>query len=208
MSVDTYLLYLVTVGIFFATPPGTSQILIMSTALRIGARRAWITGAGDLTANALQMCIAGLGLAAFLATSATGLTIIKWMGVAYLALYGVRLFFAPAPDLSASARPEPARKLFAQGFVTSGANPEAVFFFAALFPQFIDPAAALGPQLLILGVTYLVIDGAILAVMAITATRLLSGLRTRGRLLNRIAGTMMVGAAVLLGAKDPIQKPS
>ncbi|MGR3503898.1 LysE family translocator [Pseudaestuariivita sp.] len=208
MSIETYLLYLATVAVFFATPPGTSQILIMSTALRVGARRAWITAAGDLSANTLQMLIAGLGLAALIASSATALTVIKWVGVAYLLVYGIRMFLSDAPDLSASASPVPARRLFLQGFVTSGANPEAVFFFAALFPQFIDPGAPLAPQLLILGATYLVIDGAVLAIMAVASERLLSGLRNRGKALNRIAGAMMVGAAVLLGFKDPVQRES
>jgi threonine/homoserine/homoserine lactone efflux protein len=92
--------------------------------------------------------------------------------------------------------------LFLQGFLTSGANPEAVFFFAALFPQFLNPAAPLLPQLAILGATYLVIDGTILVLMALGAERLLGGLRHRARLLNRAAGAMMIAAAALLGAKD------
>ena len=201
MSLETYLVYLATVFVFFATPPGTSQILIMTTAVRYGARKSLPTALGDLTANTLQILIAGVGLAAVLATSATALTIIKWAGVAYLAYYGLRLYFAPAPDLGQAAPPNP-RKLFTQGFVTSGANPEAVFFFAALFPQFLTLSAPLWPQLLILGGTYLIIDGTILAVMALTAEKLLGRLRERGRLLNRLAGGAMLIVAALLGAKD------
>jgi homoserine/homoserine lactone efflux protein len=47
-------------------------------------------------------------------------------------------------------------------------------FFAALFPQFINPDAAIAPQVAILGVTYIVIDGTILVVMGAFATRLVS----------------------------------
>ena len=35
------------------------------------------------------------------------------------------------------------------------ANPFAVVFFVALFPQFIDPAARVLPRLLLLGITYI-----------------------------------------------------
>ena len=202
MTLETYVLYLATVAVFFATPPGTSQILIISNALRFGVRRSIWTGVGDLSANSLQMLAAGFGLAAVIATSADALTIIKWAGVAYLIFYGVRTFFAAPADLERATAEAPSRRLFAQGFFTSLANPEAVFFFAALFPQFIDPSLPIWPQLLILGLTYLVVDGAILLLFAIGAEKTLSGLRTKARLLNRIAGVMMIGAAGLLGLKD------
>ena len=200
------MLYLVTVGVFFATPPGTSQILFMSNSLRHGVRRSLPTAAGDLTANAAQMLAAGFGLTALIASSAGALTIIKWAGVAYLVVYGLRIFFAaPTSATGNGATPETQaapRKLFFQGLFTSAANPEAVVFFAALFPQFIDPALAIWPQLLILGVTYLVIDGAILVLMGLGAARLLTGLKGKDRLINRLAGAMMVTAAALLGSKD------
>lgn len=203
MQADVYLIYLATVAVFFATPPGSSQILMISNTLRFGVRPSLFTAAGDLTANVLQMLAAGFGLAALIATSATALSIIKWLGVAYLLWFGIRTFLAKPGDLSPGtsqdARP---RRMFLQGFFTSAANPEAVFFFAALFPQFIAPDAPLAPQLLILGATYLAFDAVILVAFALGADRFLRVLRHRSRLLNRAAGLMMMGAAALLGAKD------
>ena len=55
MSWETYLLYLGVLAVFFATPPDTSQLLIISNSLRHGLRRSMATVAGDLTANSLQM---------------------------------------------------------------------------------------------------------------------------------------------------------
>jgi len=202
MTWETYLVYLATVAIFFATPPGTSQILMISNSLRYGVRRSSATMCGDLSANVLQMLAAGFGLAAIIGSSAATLTAIKWLGVAYLLWFGIRTLFAAPPALQVNAVPTPRRRLFLQGFVTSAANPEAVFFFAALFPQFIAPGQPIAPQLLILGATYLVFDAAILLLMGMGAARVLGGLRHRARLLNRIAGAMMVAAAALLGLKD------
>ncbi|MFT6270421.1 MAG: threonine/homoserine/homoserine lactone efflux protein [Alphaproteobacteria bacterium] len=51
------------------------------------------------------------------------------------------------------------KSLWLKGFVTSVANPKAVVFFAALFTQFISQEIALMPQILILGVTYILVDG-------------------------------------------------
>lgn len=203
MTLDLYLAYLATVGVFFATPPGPSQILMISNSLRHGLRPSLATVVGDLSANACQMTAAAFGLAAVVAASSHALTIVKWVGVAYLVWVGIRTFWAAPRGFHRSDGPQTsAGRLFRQGFVTSASNPKAVFFFAALFPQFIDPAIPIWPQLLVLGVTYLVVDGVLLVVWGGAADRLLVGLRRRGRLLNRMSGSLMIGAAALLALKD------
>ncbi|MEM8538867.1 MAG: LysE family translocator, partial [Pseudomonadota bacterium] len=100
--------------------------------------------------------------------------------------------------------PAPASgRLFRQGFVTSMANPYAVVFFGALFPQFIDTAQPVWPQLLILGLTYLVVDGGILVLWGWSARHTIGRLKSMTNLwINRVSGALMLGAAVLLGFKD------
>ena len=201
MSVETYLIYLGVLAVFFATPPDTSQLLIISNSLRHGLRRSMATIAGDLSANALQMTLAAFGLTAVIAASAGALSVIKWMGVAYLVWIGLQLLLSrprsDAPEAASSGR------LFRQGFVTSSANPYAVVFFGALFPQFIDANLPVWPQLLILGVTYLVVDGVILVLWGWAALRTLGRIKALGGVwINRISGALMIGAAALLGAKD------
>ena len=89
------------------------------------------------------------------------------------------------------------------GFVTSMTNPYAVVFFAALFPQFIDPSAAVLPQLVILGVTYLVVDGATLVLWGWAGARIAARLKSMSlTVINRIIRGLMIGAAILLGLKD------
>ena len=204
MSADVYLLYLATVGVFFATPPGPSQVLMISNSLRHGVRASLATAAGDLSANALQMTAAAFGLATVVAASQQALSAVKWAGVAYLVWIGIRTFrAAPVDGPAAGAASATRARLYRQGFLTSAANPKAVVFFAALFPQFIDPALPIWPQLLILGATYLVVDGVLLVLWGSLSTRLLGGLRRGGRWLNRVSGSLMIAAAGLLALKDP-----
>lgn len=204
MSLETYLLYLGVVAVFFATPPDTSQLLIISNSLRHGLRRSLVTVAGDLSANVLQMAAAGFGLTALVATSAGALGVVKWLGVAYLLWIGVQLILSkPRSHGPAAAR---TGQLYRQGFVTSAANPYAVVFFGALFPQFIDAGAPVLPQLLILGVTYLVVDGVILVLWGWAAVRTLGRIKALNSIwITRISGVLMVGAAALLGSKDLVQ---
>lgn len=202
MTLEIYLAYLAVVAIFFATPPGPSQVLMISNSLRYGWKRSVATIAGDLTANSFQMIAAGFGLAALISNSATTMSIIKWAGVAYLIYIGIKTFRAAPPELKrVEASGTSARRLFFQGFLTSASNPKAVLFFAALFPQFIDPSSPIWPQLFILGSTYLIVDGVLLIVWGAGAERVLGKLRENARLLNQLSGSMMIAAAGLLAAK-------
>ncbi|MGC1428911.1 MAG: LysE family transporter [Albidovulum sp.] len=204
MPMDTYLLYLAAIAVFFATPPDTSQLLIISNSIRHGLRKSAYTVAGDLTANCLQMTGAAFGLAAIVATSAGAFALIKWLGVAYLMWIGLQLIMSKPATTDIKATSSSARfRLFRQGFVTSMANPFAVVFFGALFPQFIDPALPVFPQLLILGLTYVVVDGAILLLWGWLGIRAAKSLkRFSFGLINKICGSLMIAAAVLLASKD------
>ncbi len=200
MPLDTYLLYLAAVAVFFATPPDTSQLLIISNAIRHSLRRSLWTVLGDLSANAIQMTAAAFGLAAIIATSATAFAWIKWLGVAYLAWIGLQLILSKGETQSAKATQGSGARLFRQGFFTSMANPFAVVFFGALFPQFIDPTAPVLPQLAILGATYLVVDGTILILWGWLGTRAAGALR--GARANRVCGALMLAGAGLLALRD------
>ena len=202
MTSEIYLAYLAVVAVFFATPPGPSQLLMLSNSARHGAQRSLWTAFGDLTANALQMTAAGFGLAVIIAASDIALDVVKWAGVAYLVWMGVRTFRSTGSGPATAAASPSARTLWLQGFVTSASNPKAVVFFAALFPQFISPDAAIWPQILILGATYLVIDGAILFLYGLAAERAFARFTTTPRRLNRSSGSLMIGAAGLLSLKD------
>ena len=204
MYTETYLLYLAALAVFFATPPDTSQLLIIANSARFGLRRSMWTVAGDLTANVLQMTAAAFGIAAVITASAGAFQILKWAGVAYLAWIGFRLIIAKSRNSGSEAADGGSPgALFRQGFITSSANPYAVIFFGALFPQFIDPEASTVAQLVILGGTYLVVDGAILLAWGWIAVRAAARIRAHSyRVINRICGTLMLGAAAVLAGKS------
>tara|TARA_R110001583_G_scaffold179320_1_gene335912 strand:- start:25930 stop:26271 length:342 start_codon:yes stop_codon:yes gene_type:complete len=69
---------------------------------------------------------------------------------------------------------EPARplKMFSQGFWIGAGNPKAIAFFGALFPQFIDATRPLLPQILVLGITFVIFDYTAVMVYATAASRI------------------------------------
>lgn len=204
MTLEIWLVYVATVLALMSTS-GPSQLLMLSNSGTHGFSKGLFTAGGDLTANALQMLAAGLGLAAIIAASASALTVIKWAGVAYLIWLGVRMIrkAKPADAVEGTLERQVSRKqLWLQGFITSAANPKAVVFFAALFPQFISAEAAFWPQFLILSVTYIVMDGAFLSAYGLGASWVARRFKGTARMwVERAGGGFMIGAAVLLGLK-------
>lgn len=203
MTFEVWLLYVTTVLAFMVTP-GPSHLLMLSNSMSHGFRLSLSTAAGDLSANFLQMLAAGIGLAAVLTTAQEALSIIKWLGAAYLLWMGVKMILGAkrAADVAAAEKTASRKALWLQGFLTSAANPKAVVFFAALFPQFISASSAFVPQFVVLSITYLVIDGLFLATYGAGATWLASRLKNSARIfINRLGGTFLIGAAVMLGLK-------
>lgn len=205
MNPQDYITYLFAVTAFFATPPDTSQLLIVSNSITHGLRRSAFTIIGDLTANAIQMCAAAFGLAAAIATSQTAFILIKWLGVTYLVWIGVQLFRNGGADLKGAETGVHASsgRLFKQGFFTSLSNPYAIVFFAALFPQFIEPTSSVYWQVAVLGVTYLIFDGLILVAWGWIGVRAAGRLGSYStRLVGQVCGGIMIAAAVLLATKN------
>ncbi len=204
MTFEIWIMYVGTVLAFMSTP-GPSHLLMLSNSATHGLRRSLATAWGDLTANFFQMLAAGFGLAALLTASASALTVIKWLGVAYLLWLGLRMILkASASDAVRMGAQKSAslKGLWLQGFLTSAANPKAVVFFAAFFPQFISADAPFAAQFVILSATYLVIDGVFLTAYGSGAAwigRKFSG--DAKKWIERVGGGFMIGAAVLLGLK-------
>ena len=204
MTAEVWVSYVVVVLALMSTP-GPSQLLMLSNSLQDGPRRASFTAFGDLTANSLQMLIAGLGLASVINRYPYSLTVVKWMGAAYLVWLGIQMIRqakAGASGVQQGRKLRPLTALWFQGFVTSAANPKAIVFFAALFPLFIAPDKPFTPQFLALSATYLALDAIFLSVYGTFACWVASRLVGQTKQwVERSGGIFMILAALLLAAK-------
>jgi threonine/homoserine/homoserine lactone efflux protein len=91
-------------------------------------------------------------------------------------------------------------ELAMQGLVTAVANPKGWAFFVALLPPFLDATRPLAPQLLAMVAIILSLEFAALLAYATGGQTLrhLLGQADKVRLLNRLAGSLMVGVGVWL----------
>jgi len=201
MNIEIWLTYLGVVLVYMIAP-GPSHILMLSNSLGNGFHRSIATAAGDLSANFLQMLAASLGLVTIVQSSQLVFTCIKWAGVLYLVYLGIKLIRAGHFDLSKGSQ-RTRQSLYWQGFITSAANPKAVIFFAALFPQFIILSEPLWPQFFALSLTYLIIDGLFLCFYGKFADAFANKYQSSlGQHFNKLSGFLFIGAAVMLSLKN------
>ncbi len=125
-------------------------------------------------------------------------------GGAYLVWLGIQMWQAkgkmaiPA-DLSAGQQTS-AMGLALQGFVTAIANPKGWAFMISLLPPFISADKPMAPQISALVALILVIEFSCLLLYASGGRTLRHFLAKSGNvtLMNRIAGTLMLGVGVWL----------
>lgn len=197
MELATFVIFAVTTLVVVFTP-GPAAITITAQGAASGVRRAQFGIAGVASANAIYFALSAMGIAAAIIAADWLFAIIKWTGVAYLTYLGLSAILSKAGALNvARTEPEARRMLFAKGFVVEFANPKALLYFAAVLPQFLDVDAAIGPQILVMGMTTVVLDFAIYSVYAaLGRTIATSGVRPWViASLNRLAGAALLIAA-------------
>ncbi|KMO81554.1 threonine transporter RhtB [Mycolicibacterium chubuense] len=190
-------------AILIAVSPGAGAIQSMATGLTHGVRRGYWSIIGLEIGLMLQLTLVAVGLGAAVSNSILAFTIIKWVGVAYLAYLAIRQWRTAAVDLRTQVDRVVAggrASLVARGFLVNATNPKGLLFFLAVMPQFVVPTAPLLPQYLAIGVTMVAVDLVVMGLYTGLAVRLLTWLRTprQQTVLNRVFSGLFATAAVVL----------
>lgn len=185
--------------------PGPNNLLSVSNATRYGYRRACVAGIGRLLAFAGMIALAAAGLAVVLQTSELLFYGIKIIGAGYLLYLAWQLWRAnPAAEDAVTAPANGLLALARQEFLVAAGNPKAILIFTAFLPQFVDPARAITPQFMLLGVLFLLLEWIAIsayAYMGLHMRRWFAEPRGK-RIFNRCcAGLLSAAASVLLMAK-------
>jgi len=197
MPLEVWLAFCATETLLCFTP-GPAVLFVVSVAMARGARAGLAGALGILAGNTFYFALSATGIAAVILASHRLFAALKWAGAAYLVWVGLRMLLSRS-RAPVEVVPQPIRRSFARGFVVQAANPKALVFFVALLPQFIDPGAPVGRQVLILGASSLLIEMFVLSLYTALAARArsLAGERWSGPI-ERIGGGFLVAAGARL----------
>lgn len=188
---------------FVSITPGMCMTLSLSMGMSIGLKKTLYMMYGELLGVGFVAGSSVIGVAAIMLNYPSVFIALKYVGASYLFYLGVSMYLSRgkmALNLNGSNFNVSKKNLAIQGFITAVANPKAWAFFVALLPPFIDENISFAPQLTILIVLILLIEFVCLIVYAsggITLRKLLQN-SSNVKLLNKIAGTMMIGIGVWL----------
>ena len=198
------------VAVAIALTPGPNNFCGLNNGIRAGVGAALLATVGRVAAFAIFLTISAIGLGAMLLASEAAFTAVKWAGAVYLFWIGWRAWrsrefggAALAEGAEAAVRaaaPVSVRAMALQEFLLGITNPKAIILFAAIFPQFIDPAQPAARQFVVLGAVYLVAEFVSTAVYAACGLQIRRVIRTqRGVVrLKRATGGFFMGAGGLL----------
>ena len=197
-----YLLFLQIV-FFLCITPGTPRVVIVTYAINYGLRRSAITAFGDISANTIQMIFIAFGIGAIIVANPEILNYVKWIGIVYL-LY---LAF----DLRKSSKNINFKKnlssksnlsLYRDGFMVAFFSPKAWVFFGAMFPQFLSLDGDFKIQLLILIISYVVIDFSTLILYGFVAKKIVIWLKANPKTINTISACALVIIAIIIASTN------
>ena len=199
MDIHTWLIYfLAATGLSLS--PGPNGLLALTHGALHGRRQALYTIFGGAFGFTAVIALSMFGIGALLEASLAWLTVMKWVGGAYLVWLGIQVWRSPpiGIELGGSTEPRPSWSLFRQGAFSALTNPKALLFFAAFLPQFIDPARSLVLQFVIMAGTFAAIEIATEVFIASMAHRISPWLQRVGRRFNQACGGVFVAIGVAL----------
>ncbi len=194
LTVDNYALYL-TLASTAILNPGPGVTLTLTNALRYGLVETLggIVGVAVGAMVVATISISGVGL--LLSTSPLAFDVMKYAGAAYLIFLGFKMWRSPAGPFSLNTSGEPDwRSRFLEGVSLQFSNPNAIFFFASIFPQFINSSSPRITQFLVLVLTFGLLVIIIHSVYALTASRTRKWLTSPlGRsVVNKVGGAAFI----------------
>ncbi|MFC4277531.1 LysE family translocator [Achromobacter aloeverae] len=206
------------IAVLLALTPGPDNLFVLMQSALWGRRAGLLVVLGLCTGLVGHTAAVAAGLAALLAAWPAALLALRLCGAAYLLYLAwqiLRALLRPAAAEAGTAgtasegqaatrtgAPPDAGALYRRGIIMNLTNPKVVLFFLAFLPQFTAPQAGpAAPQVIVLGVLFMLATLLVFSAIAIcsgAAGAVLQRSPTARRALDICAGVVFVGLALRL----------
>ena len=199
VELGTWLLY-TAAALGLSLTPGPNGLLALTHGALYGVRRTVSTIAGGALGFTIIIALSLFGIGALLAASAGLLTVLKWLGGAYLVWLGIQVWRAPPLGLEqdTEARVITATALFRQGLLAAITNPKGILFFVAFLPQFLSTDLPLLGQFAVMAATFVGIEILFELGVAAGSAKIQPLLARFGKRFNHVFGGIFMAIGVAL----------
>lgn len=185
--------------------PGPAVFLTISQSIKGGLKAGLMTGVGIAAGDLVHAIAAVVGLSAIILTSALAFEIIKYLGAGYLIYLGIRSMLEKQKKQVERKHDNTsyARRTFRQALLIELLNPKTALFFLAFLPQFVENnGLPVVYQLLMLGVTFVLMSILYTSLLALLASTLSKRLFNRKNhtpaWANKVVGVIYIGLGLQL----------
>ena len=200
MTLEAYIAFCLAAFVIIIVP-GPTVTIIIANSLKYGPRAGLANVAGTQAGLVIWMAVAIMGLASAITFLGVWFDIVRIAGAIYLVWLGIKLLRSKGELLTAAARP-PRGGFFLQGFFVILSNPKVLLVFGALIPQFISPNGDYLNQLILLGLSFMVIATVFDSLYAFAAGNAGAWLsRKRVRFVEVGSGLFLIGGGIWLALR-------
>ena len=201
MIPNNYWLYLQILFFLFITP-GSPRIVMCSYTMTYGLKKSAWTAIGDISANSLQLLLVVLGFGLIVKENPFVFLTLKWMGVGYLLYLAYDLYKSKVEIISSNkVIKKNILSFFKDGFLVAGLSPKAWIFFGVIFIQFLDynlSSTYFIIQLLILWLSYIILDFITLILYGVIAEKISIWLKSNPKTINLISAIALIIIALFI----------
>jgi len=193
-----YFLFL-QIAFFLTITPGTPRVVIVTYAINYGLKRSTITAIGDVSANTLQMILVALGVGSLVSAYPNILDYLRWIGVLYLLYIAFDLVKSSKNlnfDINLSVKSN--FSLYRDGFLVAFLSPKAWVFFGAIFPQFLNLEGDFAVHLVILIISWVILDFSTLMLYGFVAKKIVIWLKANPKTINTISACALIIIAIII----------
>ena len=188
---------------FLCITPGTPRVVIVTYAINYGLKRSAITAIGDVSANTLQMILVAFGAGTLVSAYPSVLNYFRWIGILYLLYIAFDLVKSSKNlDFDKNLSTKSNLSLFKDGFLVAFLSPKAWIFFGAIFPQFLNLEGDFTTHLIILIISWVIIDFSTLMLYGFTAQKIISWFKTNPKTINTISACALIIIAIIVASTN------
>ncbi len=202
LPADTFVPFLLASALL-SIAPGPDNLFVLSQSALYGSRSGVLITLGLCTGLLVHTTAVALGVAALLQSSPLAFDLLRYIGALYLLYLAWLAFSAEATQATSQGSTlRSSGALYRRGIIMNVTNPKVTIFFLAFLPQFVSPLhGSPGPQIVLLGLIFILVALGVFSAIAILAGRLspwLTGSPRMQALLRRASGILFVLLALRL----------
>ena len=180
--------------------PGPNAAFAVAQSLKYGARKSIFAVLGFTAATAVLVTVVFSGLGVLAQRYIEVFIALKWVGIVYLIYLAYKMFNSSTSVIDVQHENLSARRMFSYAMFVSCTNPKAIAVGIILFPLFIDTSLPFLPQAISIGILAMSTTLCVYGGYIVVAERAATFFETKKNRMNKIVGSLYLGAAGALAA--------